>query len=57
MLFEARPIGIVGWSGLRVMTRSAGETLLVKALSVTLTVSGQHLEGSNVRSSVVFGQG
>lgn len=39
-------MGIVGLSGLRVMTRSAGETLLVKALSVILTVSGQYA-GSN----------
>jgi hypothetical protein len=47
MLFEARPTGIVGRSGLRVIIRSAGETLLVTAFSVILTVSGQYL-GSNV---------
>jgi hypothetical protein len=40
-------MGMVGRSGLRVMTRSVGETLLVKALRVILTVSGQYL-GSNV---------
>jgi len=50
MLFEARPMGIVGRSGLRVITRSAGEILLVRALSVIFTVSGQHLEGSNMIS-------
>ncbi len=45
-LFEARPMGMVGRFGFRMITRSAGETLLVNALSVILTVSGQYLEGS-----------
>ena len=47
-LFDARPIGIEGRSGLRVKTRSAGETLLVKALRVTLTVPGQYYESGRL---------
>lgn len=45
-LFEALPMGIVGRSGLRVITRSGGETLLVKALRVILTVSSQYFGSS-----------
>jgi hypothetical protein len=43
-------MGIIGRSGLRVIIRSAGETLLVKALRVILTVSSQYF-GSSVALS------
>ena len=46
MLFEARPIGIERWSGLRVIIRSAGEILPFKAVRVTVTIDCQHLKGS-----------
>ena len=49
-LFEALPMGIIGRSGLRVIIRSAGETLLVKALRVILTVLSQYF-GSSVALS------
>jgi len=37
-------MGILGRSEFRMITRSAGETLLVKALRVIVTRDGQHLE-------------
>jgi hypothetical protein len=45
-------MGILGRSGVRMMTRSAGDTLLVKALSVILTVFRQHIEDSNATAFV-----